>query len=78
MTWSLSPRTWELVDSEGKDQFTAAEFYRRERPPCPVCGETIIVHAIPTPTPLTGEETVIPGRCECPHGHTPQDEPDQA
>jgi hypothetical protein len=65
MTWSLEPGTWELIDSEGKTQFTLGEFNRRKRPPCPVCGDEIIVQAIPTPD-ATGLDTVIPGNLECP------------
>jgi hypothetical protein len=77
MSWSLEPDTWNLVDSEGKAEFSASEFVQRERPPCPVCGTPIIIDAISNLS-LDDRESVMPARCYCPNGHTPRDQQEQA
>ena len=78
MSWSLEPGTWNLIDSEGRTQFTWVEFNRQRWPDCPVCGSQIEVEPIPTPSLDTGENLVILGNCRCPRGHTPRDVEDKA
>lgn len=72
MPWSLEPGTFDLVHSEGRSDFTAAEFAWQEWPPCPACGTRVIVDAIPTPS-LENRDSFLPGRARCPRGHTPHE-----
>lgn len=56
MTWTLNLDTFDLVDPEGRTDFSRDEFARQDWPPCPACGRTILADRMPTPATVDGPE----------------------
>jgi hypothetical protein len=72
MTWTLDRSKPDLVHSEGRTEFSRAEWAQQVWPSCPVCGGPISVQGIPTPA-LDGSEGVLLGRWSLPCNHDPRE-----
>jgi len=55
-SWTLNLDTFDLVDPEGRTDFSHDEFARQDWPPCPACGRTILADRMPTPATVDGPE----------------------
>lgn len=71
MTWTFDENFRPQPPDGRREVFTLAEFHRQEWPACPVCGTTVDVTPVPTPT-LNDRDQYIPGRWRCPRGCDPR------
>jgi hypothetical protein len=69
--WEIDPETF-LLTGVGGGPFTGQEFEAIERPPCPVCGDTIDVAQISVRASGQRFPSYVPGSWQCPQGCDPR------
>jgi hypothetical protein len=72
--WQINLETLDLDPEEERSSttFTDQEWRAQEWPACPVCGHTIAVDRIPTPSADERIRTYIMGRWQCRNGCDPR------
>ncbi|MDP4501040.1 FmdB family zinc ribbon protein [Nonomuraea turcica] len=73
-TWRINPENLSLGPEEERSSttFTDQEWRAQEWPECPVCGTTVSVSRISTPSADERIPRYIMGRWECPNGCDPR------